>query len=71
MKRILVTVGAAAVLVLPVVPAAAAESDGCTLGSPNIVRDVTDCVASLVGDCSFGSPNILQDLSDCLSGILR
>jgi hypothetical protein len=49
------------------VPASAATADSCTLGSPNIVRDVTDCVAYLTQGCSpLGSPNIITDILECL-----
>jgi hypothetical protein len=51
--------------------AAPVASDGCSLGSPNIVRDVTDCVATITEGCSLlGSPNIVRDVTDCLSNVI-
>lgn len=68
MKKIrmgLVT-GAAAML-LAAVPSPATAADSCTLGSPNIARDVTECIATLTAGCApLSSPNILADLLDCL-----
>ena len=68
MRRVLATGGVALALVasLGAAPASAA-TDGCTLGSPNIVRDVTDCVYTVLGNCPIGgSPNILTDVMECL-----
>ena len=59
--------GVVTLLLVPAVPASAAAADGCTLGSPNIIRDVTDCAASLTEGCSpLGSPNIITDILECL-----
>ena len=59
--------GAVALMLVAGVPASATAADGCTLGSPNIIRDVTDCVASLTEGCSpLGSPNIITDILECL-----
>jgi hypothetical protein len=61
--------GAVALSLVSGVPASAATADSCTLGSPNIVRDVTDCAAYLTAGCSpLGSPNILTDILECLPG---
>lgn len=68
MRRALVSGGIAAALVasMGAVPAHA-SSDSCTLGSPNIVRDVTECVYTVLGNCPIGgSPNILTDVMECL-----
>lgn len=68
MKRVILS-GAIVLLLVPAAPASAAAADSCTLGSPNIVRDVTDCAAYLTAGCSpLASPNILQDILDCLPG---
>ena len=51
----------------PLAVPARASTDSCTLGSPNIVRDVTDCVAYLLAGCNpGGSPNIITDVMECL-----
>ena len=53
--------------VAPLAAPAHASSDSCTLGSPNIVRDVTDCVFTVIGNCPIGgSPNIIADVMECL-----
>lgn len=55
------------------VPARAAATDGCFLGSPNIVRDVTDCafyVVETVNGCFIGSPNIIRDVTDCAAYVV-
>ncbi len=66
MKRTILTT-AAALLLVPAVPSAATTSDGCTIGSPNIIRDVTDCVQHVLENCPIGgSPNIIRDLQECL-----
>lgn len=66
MKKAL-TSGGAALMLLAAVPSPAAATDSCTLGSPNIVRDVTDCIATLTAGCApLSSPNIITDLMECL-----
>ena len=64
------TAGAVAAAFAVPAPASAVSSDGCTLGSPNIVRDVTECVQYLLEGCNpGGSPNIIRDVLDCLPPI--
>jgi hypothetical protein len=68
-----VAAGAAVALLLPAAPAPAAESDGCFVGSPNIVPDVTDCVTYVLGapgGCFIGSPNIVRDVTDCAAYVV-
>lgn len=71
--RLAVAAGAIAlVTAVPVTPAHA-QSDGCFLGSPNIVRDVTDCafyVVESVNGCFIGSPNIIRDVTDCAAYVV-
>jgi hypothetical protein len=64
-EAVLATMATALVLA-PGIRASAATVDGCTLGSPNIVRDVTDCVYYLTEGCTLGSPNIIRDVMECL-----
>ena len=68
MRRALASGGMALALVASLGAApAGASTDGCTLGSPNIVRDVTDCVFTVIGNCPIGgSPNIIADVMECL-----
>lgn len=68
MRRALASTAVALAIVgsLGAAPANAAMDD-CSLGSPNILQDVTDCVNSLIGDCSLGSPNIIRDVMECLT----
>ena len=65
--RIKVAVATAAFVVAGAAPASAAAADSCTLGSPNIIRDVTECAQYVLGGCNpGGSPNILTDILECL-----
>lgn len=62
-KAILATAGAALLLV-PAAPATAKTPDVC-IGSPNIIRDVTDCVQRVLDNCTPGS-TIIADVLECL-----
>lgn len=65
--KAIAAVAAGVLSVAPLATPAHASTDGCTLGSPNIVRDVTDCVFTVIGNCPIGgSPNILTDVMECL-----
>lgn len=74
-RKTLVAGMAVAALGLAAAPAPAAETtDGCFLGSPNIVRDVTDCAAYVLegtNGCFIGSPNIIRDVTDCATYIIE
>ena len=66
MKKAL-TSGGAVLMLLAAVPSHAAAADSCTLGSPNIVRDVTECAQYVTAGCApLSSPNIVTDLLECL-----
>lgn len=66
-RHVLASAAVALAVASSATPAHAA-TDSCTLGSPNIVRDVTDCVYSVIGNCPIGgSPNIVRDVMECLS----
>ena len=66
MRKALLASMATALVLVPGMRASADTVDGCTLGSPNIIRDVTDCVAYLTEGCTLGSPNIIRDVMECL-----